>query len=75
MPAKKKTTTSKRHPRAFRVDSWFTGTSGARGLQLAGAQPGWTMRGTFADRKHAVAHRKHLERTEHCSTRIVSVSA
>jgi hypothetical protein len=74
MAAKKKKT-SKRRMRAFRVDSWFTGASGARGLQLANATPGWTMRGTYADKKHATAHRKMLERTEHCSTRIVSVAA
>jgi hypothetical protein len=74
MAAKKKKS-SKRRTRAFRVDSWFDGTSGSRGLQLAGAQPGWTMRGTFADRKHAITHRKQLERSEHCSTRIVAVTA
>jgi hypothetical protein len=61
--------------RAFRVDTWFTGATGAKGLQLANAQPGWTMRGTFAEKKLASAHAKMLKRTEHCSTRIVSVSA
>jgi hypothetical protein len=69
---KKPAEPKKSAPRAYRVDSWSTGVKGAGGLQLD--KPGWTMRGTYAARKLATAHRKMLERTERVSTRIVSVA-
>lgn len=73
MARKKKRRSSKNTKRAFRVDSWFNGVSGKRGLQME--KPCWVMRGTFAERKLATKHRKQLESAEHCTTRVVGVSA